>query len=311
MRKDSFFISYTRNDLAWAEWIAFQLEAAGCKTILQAWDFRPGSNFVLQMHEALREAERVVAVLSPEYLSKPFPQAEWAAVIAEDPIGKGHRLVPVRVVDCDPEGLIHGLVYIDLVELDENSARERLLAGIKTQRAKPLSVRFPGVDDRPKGSAPRFPGVKAMTVSVRLGSGEVLKMPQILSNGSGISFVLAAGGKGVVGHPAFPEDGRVLETDLSPFYLSIYTITNRDFYLFTRDSLERYASIGTNFGEGFLRHWQSKRPQREFMDHPVTYVSWEAAVCFCDWLNCNESRSSPASFSRCSPVRSSHFSLTA
>jgi hypothetical protein len=44
-----FFISYNRADAQWAEWIAWQLEAAGRTTFLQAWDFRPGSNFVQAM----------------------------------------------------------------------------------------------------------------------------------------------------------------------------------------------------------------------------------------------------------------------
>jgi hypothetical protein len=47
-----FFISYNSADLAWAEWIAWQLEAAGFTTIVQAWDFRPGSNFVVEMQKA-------------------------------------------------------------------------------------------------------------------------------------------------------------------------------------------------------------------------------------------------------------------
>jgi hypothetical protein len=34
-----FFISYTAADQAWAEWIAWQLEAEGYTTVLQAWDF--------------------------------------------------------------------------------------------------------------------------------------------------------------------------------------------------------------------------------------------------------------------------------
>jgi TIR domain len=42
-----FFISYNKADRAWAEWIAWQLEQAGYQTTNQAWDFRPGSNFVL------------------------------------------------------------------------------------------------------------------------------------------------------------------------------------------------------------------------------------------------------------------------
>ena len=34
-----FFISHNKADKAWAEWIAWELEAAGYSTILQAWDF--------------------------------------------------------------------------------------------------------------------------------------------------------------------------------------------------------------------------------------------------------------------------------
>jgi TIR domain len=36
-----FFVSYTAADQEWAEWIAWQLEEAGYRTVLQAWDFRP------------------------------------------------------------------------------------------------------------------------------------------------------------------------------------------------------------------------------------------------------------------------------
>jgi hypothetical protein len=41
-----FFISYTAVNRPWAEWIAVQLEQAGYTTLLQAWDFRPGSDFL-------------------------------------------------------------------------------------------------------------------------------------------------------------------------------------------------------------------------------------------------------------------------
>ena len=41
-----FFISYTGVNRSWAEWIAVQLEAAGYTTVLQAWDFRPGSDLL-------------------------------------------------------------------------------------------------------------------------------------------------------------------------------------------------------------------------------------------------------------------------
>jgi transposase len=39
-----FFISYTHADRGSAEWIAWELEAVGFTTLLQAWDFAPGTN---------------------------------------------------------------------------------------------------------------------------------------------------------------------------------------------------------------------------------------------------------------------------
>ena len=59
-----FFVSYNRFDTSWAEWIAWQLEAKSFTTKIQAWDFRPGSNFVVEMHAGLASSDRVLLVLS-------------------------------------------------------------------------------------------------------------------------------------------------------------------------------------------------------------------------------------------------------
>ena len=84
-----FFISYNSADRLWAEWIAWHLEEAGYTTVLQAWDFPPGANFVLEMHKATVEARRTIAVLSPDYLAAHFPQSEWAAALAKDSYEQG------------------------------------------------------------------------------------------------------------------------------------------------------------------------------------------------------------------------------
>lgn len=41
MTNFDFFVSYTRTDAAWAEWIAWQLEATGKRVVIQSWDFCP------------------------------------------------------------------------------------------------------------------------------------------------------------------------------------------------------------------------------------------------------------------------------
>ena len=111
-----FFVSYTSADRAWAEWIAWQLEAEGYRVKLQAWDFLPGSDFVQQMNQAVQEAERTIAVLSAAYLTSAFGAAEWGAVFADDPTGEQGRLLPVRVAQVEPSGLLKTRVYADLVD---------------------------------------------------------------------------------------------------------------------------------------------------------------------------------------------------
>jgi TIR domain len=69
-----FFVSYNSKDLTWAEWIAWELEEAGYSIVIQSWDFRPGGNFVLEMQKASSEAERTIAVLSPNYLGAQFTE---------------------------------------------------------------------------------------------------------------------------------------------------------------------------------------------------------------------------------------------
>ena len=114
-----FFISYNKADRAWAEWIARKLEAEGYTTVLQAWDFLPGSNFVLDMNQAIQQASRTIALLSPDYLTSSFTPSEWTAAFAQDPTGAQRKLLPIRVRACMLSGLLAQLAYIDLVDLDE------------------------------------------------------------------------------------------------------------------------------------------------------------------------------------------------
>jgi hypothetical protein len=123
--RPDFFVSYTGADRAWAEWIAHTLEANSYRCVVQAWDFRPGSDFAVEMHRAASEAKRTIAVLSPAYLRAVFTTPEWAAAFADDSQGLRRRLVPVRIEACEPGGLLRTRVYIDVVGLDESGARAR------------------------------------------------------------------------------------------------------------------------------------------------------------------------------------------
>src|SRR5438045_7181764 len=115
------------------------MEEAGYTMLLQAWDFQAGSNFVLDMDAATKHATHTIAVLSPDYFTSPFTTSEWAAAFRRDPTSEQGRLLPVRVRPCDVEGILGQIVYLDLVDQDEATARATLLQGIKHERRKPTS----------------------------------------------------------------------------------------------------------------------------------------------------------------------------
>lgn len=144
-----FFISYTSADVSWANWIAWELRDGGYTTIHQAWDFRPGANFVSEMKKALEGSERTIAVYSPNYFNSGFSEDEWTAAFAD------RSLLPVRVRECDIPKLLRPRVYIDLVNLAEEAARAALLAGLRRDGISPRErPQFPPDAEKRK----RFPG---------------------------------------------------------------------------------------------------------------------------------------------------------
>jgi tetratricopeptide (TPR) repeat protein len=147
-----FFISYNKADKKWAEWIAWTLEESGYTVVFQVWDFRPGQNFVLRMQEAAIGTEKTIAVLSEDYLNAEFTQPEWADAFKRDPQGKQRILIPVRVKECNPPGLLSPTIYIDLLGRSSDDARRELLEGVGKDRAKP-------------NKAPMFPGDATTTLS--------------------------------------------------------------------------------------------------------------------------------------------------
>ncbi len=162
--KKDFFISYNHNDQAWAEWIAWQLESGGYSVEIQAWDWGAGCNFVLEMQRAAVECERILLVLSPNYLTSHYTQPEWAQAFALDPTGEKRLLIPVRVAECNLDGFFQPLVYIDFFRVSQNSSkdqkelahqlRRRLLEGVKRGRRKP--------EEEPP--LPDFPGATSAEV---------------------------------------------------------------------------------------------------------------------------------------------------
>lgn len=153
MSTPDFFVSYTEADSEWAEWIAWQLEAAGFDVVFQKWDFKAGSNFVLEMNRAASTAKKTLLVLSPVFLESGFAASEWAAGFAKDPQGLSRNVIPVLIAPTKLDGLLSQIVYVNLVGLSRDSAASALIAAVEPGRSKPSTEpAFPGAMTTPAPS---------------------------------------------------------------------------------------------------------------------------------------------------------------
>lgn len=121
-----FFVSYTGSDLNYATWVAETLEKNNYKVTIQAWDFKPGDNFVSKINEALLECKKLIVILSQSYLKSKWCEAEWTSKLSEQIKLNERRIIPIRIEPVDLQGLLSPIVYIDIVDKSESEAEQRL-----------------------------------------------------------------------------------------------------------------------------------------------------------------------------------------
>lgn len=126
-----FYISFTKTDKLWADWITWQLKTVDILAkISSPLDSQEGKNFALKIPEILQQFGHILAILSPDYLYALDEELDWALLLQQEAQKTGGLIVPVHVRECRYElrhvlGAIH---YIDLVGQNELEARHTLLA---------------------------------------------------------------------------------------------------------------------------------------------------------------------------------------
>jgi hypothetical protein len=154
------FVSYTADDLAWAEWTTQMLESAGLTVRMQAWDVPAGANFVEWIGQQLQGARHIVALYSAEYFKSYWCTQEWTSALV------GHSLIPIRVDDVEPPPPLSAQNYVDLFNVDEDAAERKLLEAVNILPIlRRASSGFPGAK-RPKTDSPAIPARSIVAASI-------------------------------------------------------------------------------------------------------------------------------------------------
>ncbi|WP_239344513.1 tetratricopeptide repeat protein [Frankia sp. Cj3] len=209
-------VSHAASDRRWAEWLAWRMQAGGFEPLLEGWYAVPGVNRLRWLNESLVRADHLVLVLSESYLAESGASLPWQSIV--NPTDRRVRLVPVKVDECSPPGLLAGLVTIDLVGLDEENAAATLLSGlgatIRGSAVPTVAPPFPGVSfpgGRPlHGGADVVSPPRELPPATRFFTGRQQEIAELMSGAeaachaavAGASVVLSVHGMAGVGKTA-------------------------------------------------------------------------------------------------------------
>ena len=154
-----FFISYRGSDVTWAKWIAWELKQAGFEVIYQAADFRDGPLLVDQINHALASTHCTIAVISPDYFKSKWCEIEWQTAYTLAVSDPAYRLLLIVIKSSDLPPLLKARTWLELIGLDEATARQKLLRSIQPEAQPPRNKTAVPHQQAGRGS---FPAVRGL-----------------------------------------------------------------------------------------------------------------------------------------------------
>lgn len=134
------FISYSHEDSETARRILTRLKelcanGSEISIFLDESSIKPGDNFVERINTGLSKARYYLLLLSPASIKAEWPTAERDAALLNDPSGRGGRVVPILVKDCEMPLLLAIRHWIDVRDKQRFDAGMVNLASKITGRA--------------------------------------------------------------------------------------------------------------------------------------------------------------------------------
>jgi len=150
------FISYSHRDTAWVGDVLLpRLEGEGLRICIDTRDFEVGVPSLVNMENAVDQSRKTLLVLTPNWLSSEWTAFEALLVQTEDPIGRGRRILPLMVQDCQGQlpKRLQIFTYLDLTDPTQLDTQMGRL--VSTIRAVPSQSQAPSVEPAEPTPPPR------------------------------------------------------------------------------------------------------------------------------------------------------------
>jgi hypothetical protein len=125
-----FYVSVAEADLRWGGWITSQLESADYLVRFDPWDTQAGDDTIQALDSGGQLSQRTVIVWSKDSVDDNDVTNAWHTAFNADRLGKNRALIPVRVDNSRPRGLLGNIKPIELLGLPPDEAGRHLLEQI-------------------------------------------------------------------------------------------------------------------------------------------------------------------------------------
>jgi|GEM_PF-1336760 len=135
------FISYAKEDIAFAEKLYIFLEENNFCPWLDKKDLLPGQDWNFTIRKALKEADYIIALLSNNSVQKrSYVQREFKLALDyyEEKLDDDIYFIPFRINNCDIPPMLSKFQWIDF---NENDSFHKILRSLNLQRKKLLSYK--------------------------------------------------------------------------------------------------------------------------------------------------------------------------
>jgi len=106
------FVSYGHADADWVRTLATNLHNSGLEVFFDEWNIGSGDVLIHKLDEGILTSRSGILVVSPESLSRPYVQTEYAAMMQRAVAGK-QLLIPLLFKDAELPPFLATRVYVD------------------------------------------------------------------------------------------------------------------------------------------------------------------------------------------------------
>lgn len=153
------FVSYSHRDKEWVHGVLLpRLEQEGLTICIDTRDFEIGVPSLVNMENAVQQSRKTLLVLTPDWVTSQWTDFEALLIQTKDPVGRGRRMLPLMVRDCDLPDRLSIFTYIDLRDqADFDFQMRRLIETIREVGRKPPPLPKP-LPDSVRSAVSRISG---------------------------------------------------------------------------------------------------------------------------------------------------------